>query len=107
MCEFKGFTAKAELICEATKPGLRMVCDPLNGSDCALRDRRVNLLCKTRARLEADDVLVLLAFNRVRRTSTSPMISRHSTIEELSPITPFGMGFAGHQHTIFRADFVR
>lgn len=101
------YVAEAELICEAAKPGLLLSCGDPDVATCELRDRRLNLICKQRVRLEAQAVLVVLAFNRVRRTSTLPMVTRNSGVEELAPITPFGMGFSGHQHTIFRADFVR
>mmetsp|Transcript_27409 Transcript_27409/g.33476 ORF Transcript_27409/g.33476 Transcript_27409/m.33476 type:complete len:280 (+) Transcript_27409:2-841(+) len=98
--------AGAELICEATKPSMQLYCD---GSDsnitCIYRDKRFDLNCRKETRFERDESIIVVAFNRVRNTSTVNL-TRQSPLNALAYTSSFGEGYVGHQHTFFRADFV-
>jgi len=95
----------AELICEATKPSVQLQCSDSLNIGCAYIDKRVDFNCRSPARFEANETLVVLAFNRVRNTSTVPL-TRHSSPQRLAVMSPWGYGYSGEQHTILRADFV-
>uniref|UniRef100_A0A6S8BB04 Uncharacterized protein n=2 Tax=Aplanochytrium stocchinoi TaxID=215587 RepID=A0A6S8BB04_9STRA len=94
----------AELVCEATRPSLQLFCDE-EQHDCVYRDSRVEFNCKEKVRLEKDEELVIIAFNKVRNTSTVPL-TRQSPINNLLYVSTFGEGYVAHQHSFFRFDFV-
>lgn len=92
---------ESKLVCEATKPALKLECE---GSLCTYRDKRISFNCRQSVPLKAGESLVILAFNKVRNVSTTPL-TRTSSQEDLAVFSPFGMGYAVHQHSFFRADF--
>uniref|UniRef100_A0A7S3LPI7 Uncharacterized protein n=1 Tax=Aplanochytrium stocchinoi TaxID=215587 RepID=A0A7S3LPI7_9STRA len=94
----------AELVCEATRPSMQLFCDEKQ-HDCIYRDTRFEFNCKERIRLEKDEELVILAFNKVRNTSTVPL-TRQSPTNNLLYVSTFGEGYVAHQHSFFRFDFV-
>jgi len=98
--------AGGELVCEATRPSMDLYCDNDSGErNCIYRDTRIQFNCKESMRWEDNEELVIMAFNKVRNTSTTP-ITRNSPINSLQYISTFGQGYAAHQHSFFRFDFV-
>lgn len=117
-------TPNVELFCEVVKPAMVEVC--MREGSCTYRDKRADLNCKKNVRLERNETVVILAFNRPRNVSKVP-ITRNSPLEDLGKdpvssmirtlrtnlgidsavISPFGMGYSASQHSILRANFVR
>ena len=69
-----------ELFCEIVKPSLVKSCT--TSGTCTYRDKRADFNCKTDVRLEKNDTIVVLAFNRPRNVSNIP-ITRDSPVDDI------------------------
>jgi hypothetical protein len=117
---------RAQLLCEATKPGLVWEAIPTaarahsatekEGSSSgtgthaphaphAYHDRLMDLQCLKNIRLEQGDTITVVAFNKARPTSTAGPVTRSSPSRWGRAVYE-GERFAQSQHTIVRMDFV-
>eukprot|EP00924_Labyrinthula_sp_SR-Ha-C_P010825 augustus_masked-scaffold_35-processed-gene-2.61-mRNA-1 protein AED:1.00 eAED:1.00 QI:0/-1/0/0/-1/1/1/0/776 len=99
-----------QLVCEAAKPTLVLYCSDETGENCIYRDRRIDFNCVEEVRLEEEDTLTVIAFNRVGQTSIKDNqiaeINRDMSYNLKAIYSSFGYHFAAHQHSYFRGDFV-
>eukprot|EP00924_Labyrinthula_sp_SR-Ha-C_P011304 augustus_masked-scaffold_36-processed-gene-0.7-mRNA-1 protein AED:0.23 eAED:0.32 QI:0/-1/0/1/-1/1/1/0/739 len=98
------------LVCEGNKPTLVLYCSEGDQENCIYRDRRIDFNCVSELRLEEEDTLTIIAFNRVRQTSIKnnkvAEINRDMSINLKAIYSSFGYHFVAHQHSFFRGDFV-